>query len=101
MVGQYWRRGRTSLDVYVMLGWLPKLVLLMGTIMIVVPTCVWYLGFVNGLLSFVPLFVASALFWRHESKRARERENSTPEVTSEERRAKALEEWIKMHKKED
>ncbi len=84
-----------------MFGWLPRLITLLIVITVIVPFSTMILGLLQWYLCFLPLAVALALCWLYEVKRQKERETKlSPEVTSEERRNRALDEWISLNKKE-
>jgi len=89
-------------EVITMLGWLLHLITLLIVLTVVTPFSVIILGLAQWYLCFLPLAIAISLFWVYEAKRLKEKEAlAAPEVTSEERRKKALEEWVEIHKEED
>jgi len=84
-----------------MLGWFPRLIVLMTLIMVVFPYATLVLGLLQWYLCFLPFAIALTLFWTHESKRQKEREAPAPEVLDPHKREEALEYFIKKHKKQN
>jgi len=76
--------------------WLLKLIGMLVFLGVILPFSVMLLGFVLWWLAFMPLAVFLVLVWNYEGRRLRERE-AAPEMLTDERRARALEYWVKKH----